>query len=198
MKKGIMIVSLEMSSQQIIDRLVANIGEVPLRALAEGIKSEGEMKGVFTAMNKLNKAALVIRDDLHDIASIVAAARAMAKSPEGLKVLFVDYIQLIRCDLTSHKDITREREVAEVSRRLRLLGLELGCVVFAITQLNEQGRARESRAIGQDATAVIIVKLTEDAGEREISIPIQRSGPCGVSAKLGFAGRTAKFFSLSK
>ena len=189
---------MEMSSQQIIDRLVASIGGVPLRALAEGVKSESEMRGVFTAMNKLNKAALVIRDDLHDIASIVAAARAMAKSPEGLKVLFVDYIQLIRCDLTSHKDITREREVAEVSRRLRLLGLELGCVVFAITQLNEQGRARESRAIGQDATAVIIVKLTEDPAEREISIPIQRSGPCGVSTKLGFAGRTAKFFSLSK
>ena len=41
MKKGIMIVSLEMSSQQIIDRLVANIGEVPLRALAEGIKKRG-------------------------------------------------------------------------------------------------------------------------------------------------------------
>lgn len=198
MKKGIMIVSLEMSSQQIIDRLVANIGEVPLRALAEGVKSESEMKGVFKAMNKLNKAALVIRDDLHDIASIVAAARAMAKSPEGLKVLFVDYIQLVRCDLTTHKDITREREVAEVSRRLRLLGLELGCVIFAITQLNEQGRARESRSIGQDATAVIIVKLTEDAGEREISIPIQRSGPCGVSTKMGFLGRLAKFFSLSK
>lgn len=198
MKKGVMIVSLEMSVQQIIDRLVSNIGGVPLRALAEGVKSEAEMRGVFTAMKVLTKAPLVIRDDLHDIASIVAAARAMAKSPEGLKVLFVDYIQLVRCDLTTHKDITREREVAEVSRRLRLLGLELGCVVFAITQLNEQGRARESRAIGQDATAVIIVKLTEDPAEREISIPIQRSGPCGVSTKLGFTGRLARFFSLTK
>ena len=193
-----MIVSLEMSAQQIIDRLVANLGEVSLRSLAEGVKSEGEMKGVFKAMTALNKVPLVIRDDLHDIASIVAAARAMAKSPEGLKILFVDYIQLVRCDLTTHKDITREREVAEVSRRLRLLGLELGCVVFAITQLNEQGRARESRAIGQDATAVIIVKLTEDPTEREISIPIQRSGPCGVSAKLGFSGKYAKFNSLGK
>jgi replicative DNA helicase len=198
MKKGILIVSLEMSNQQIIDRMVASGGDVPLRTLSEGVKTEGAMRGVYNAMVKLNEASLVIRDDLHDIASIVAAARAMAKSPEGLKALFVDYIQLIRCDLTSHKDITREREVAEVSRRLRLLGLELGCVVLAITQLNEQGRARESRAIGQDANAVIIVKLTEDSNEREISIPIQRSGPCGVSAKLGFSGRTAKFFSLSK
>jgi replicative DNA helicase len=193
-----MIVSLEMSAQQIIDRLVANLGEVSLRSLAEGVKSEGEMRGVFKAMNALNKVPIVIRDDLHDIASIVAAARAMGKSKDGLKILFVDYIQLVRCDLTSHKDITREREVAEVSRRLRLLGLELGCVIFAITQLNEQGRARESRAIGQDATAVVIVKLTEDAGEREISIPIQRSGPSGVSTKLGFSGRHAKFFSLPK
>ena len=112
-------------------------------------------------------------------------------------VLFVDYIQLVRCDLTSTKDATREREVAEVSRRLRLLGLELGCVVFAITQLNEQGRARESRAIGQDATAVIVVKLGDEAAtEREIAIPIQRSGPCGVSTTLGFDGRRATFHNV--
>jgi replicative DNA helicase len=193
MKKGILIVSLEMSTQQIIDRLVAKLGNVSLRSLAEGVKAQRDVQGVFRAVSALNKYPIVIRDDLHDIASITAAARAMAKGPDGLKVLFVDYIQLIRCDLTSHKDITREREVAEVSRRLRLLGLELGCVVFAVTQLNEQGRARESRAIGQDATAIIIVKLTEDAAEREINIPIQRSGPCGVGTKLNFNGRYATF-----
>jgi replicative DNA helicase len=115
----------------------------------------------------------------------------MAKSPDGLGVLFVDYIQLVRCDLG--KDSSREREVAEVSRSLRLLGIELGCLVISITQLNEQGKARESRAIGQDATAVMVVKLSDEAEFREISIPIQRNGPCGVSANLRFHGKTATF-----
>lgn len=195
-KRGILIVSLEMPAAQVIDRLVSKIGSVPLRNLAEGIKTEFASFGVVRAIQKLSNAALVIRDDLHDIASICAAARAMAKSPDGLGVLFVDYIQLVRCDLSSHKDITREREVAEVSRRLRLIGLELGCLVIAITQLNEQGRARESRAIGQDATAVLVVKLTDSPDIREISIPIQRSGPCGVTTSLRFSGKTASFASL--
>lgn len=195
-KKGMLIVSLEMPAAQVVDRLVAKLGQVSLRTLSEGVKSDYAIGGVMRAMGKLHDAPLIIRDDLHDIASICAAARAMAKSPQGLGVLFVDYIQLVRCDLSAHKDSTREREVAEVSRRLRLIGLELGCLVIAITQLNEQGRARESRAIGQDATAVLIVKLTEDPEEREISIPIQRSGPCGVKTSLKFYGKTATFSSL--
>ena len=125
--------------------------------------------------------------------SICATARAMAKSACGLGVVLVDYIQLVRCDLG--KDFTREREVAEVSRSLRLLGMETGALVIGITQLNEQGKARESRAIGQDATCVMVVKLTETQDVRTIGIPIQRSGPCGVEATLRFNGRTASFLS---
>jgi len=191
MNKGILVISLEMPANQIIDRLVARLGSVSLRALAEGAKHERDIRGVHSAIQKLNNSRLVVRDDLYDIANICATARAMAKSPDGLGVLFVDYIQLIRCDLG--KDSSREREVAEVSRSLRLLGIELGCLVISITQLNEQGKARESRAIGQDATAVMVVKLSDDAEFREIGIPIQRNGPCGVSANLRFTGKTATF-----
>lgn len=193
MEKGILIVSLEMPASQIIDRLVACIGQVPLRALAEGVKTERDMAGVQKALTKLHSSKLVIRDDLHDIASIIATARSMAKSPDGLGVLFVDYIQLIRCDLG--KDSTREREVAEVSRALRLIGLELGCLVISITQLNEQGKARESRAIQQDATVILAIKHDDEEGSeiRKILIPYQRNGPCGVQTTLRFSGRTASF-----
>lgn len=193
MEKGILIVSLEMPASQIIDRLVACIGQVPLRALAEGVKLERDMGGMQKALTKLHAAKLVIRDDLHDIASIIATARAMAKSPDGLGVLLVDYIQLVRCDLG--RESTREREVAEVSRALRLIGLELGCLVISITQLNEQGKARESRAIQQDATVIMAIKHDDEEGSelRKILIPYQRNGPCGVMTTLRFSGRTASF-----
>jgi replicative DNA helicase len=193
MEKGILIVSLEMPASQIIDRLVACIGQVPLRALAEGVKTERDMMGVQKALTKLHASKLIIRDDLHDIASIVATARAMAKSPDGLGVLLVDYIQLVRCDLG--RESTREREVAEVSRALRLIGLELGCLVISITQLNEQGKARESRAIQQDATVILAIKHDDEEGSelRKILIPYQRNGPCGVQTTLRFSGRTASF-----
>ena len=192
MKKGVLIISLEMPASQIIDRLVARLGNVSLRALAEGVKSEHELAGMQRALNVLHKAPLIIRDDLYDIGSICSVARAMSKSTMGLGVMFVDYIQLVRCELG--KDSTREREVAEVSRSLRLLGLELGCLVIGITQLNEQGKARESRAIQQDATCIMAIEI-DDEESRKVNIPFQRNGPCGVSTHLRFNGRTASFLN---
>jgi replicative DNA helicase len=188
-KSKVLVVSLEMPASQILDRIIAKQANVPLRTLAEGVKSEGELRRVGAVITNLARTGLVIRDDLYDLASICATARAMAKSG-GLQAVVVDYIQLVRHDMG--KDSTREREVAEVSRGLRLLAMELKCVLFAITQLNESGKARESRAIGQDATAVLVVKV-EDEEYREVSIPIQRNGPCGVSTSMRFNGRTASF-----
>jgi replicative DNA helicase len=192
MKKGVLIISLEMPASQIIDRLVARLGNVSLRALAEGVRSEGELAGMQRALNVLHKAPLIIRDDLYDIGSICSVARAMSKSTMGLGVMFVDYIQLVRCQLG--KDASREREVAEVSRSLRLLGLELGCLVIGITQLNEQGKARESRAIQQDATCIMAIEIDGEEN-RKVNIPFQRNGPCGVSTHLRFNGRTASFLN---
>lgn len=192
MKKGVLIISLEMPASQIIDRLVARLGNVSLRSLAEGVKTEGELTGMQKALNVLHKSNLIIRDDLYDVQSICAVARAMSKSTMGLGVMFVDYIQLVRCELG--REATREREVAEVSRSLRLLGLELGCLVIGITQLNEQGKARESRAIQQDATCVMAIEIDGEES-RKVSIPFQRNGPCGVSTHMRFNGRTASFLN---
>jgi replicative DNA helicase len=192
MKKGVLIISLEMPASQIIDRFVARLGNVSLRSLAEGVRTESELQGMQRALNVLHKAPLIIRDDLYDIGSICSVARAMSRSTMGLGVMFVDYIQLVRCDLG--KDSTREREVAEVSRSLRLLGLELGCLVIGITQLNEQGKARESRAIQQDATCIMAIEIDGEEN-RKVKIPFQRNGPCGVSTHLRFNGRTASFLN---
>lgn len=195
MKSGILIVTLEMPAAQIIDRLVSIIGQVPSRSLASGQLTEREMDGVGRAVSMLNLSDLVIRDDLYDIASICAAARSMAKGKSGLAVLLVDYIQLVRANHI--KSDNREREVAEVSRALRLLGLELGCLVIGITQLNKQGGSRESQSIEQDATCLMAVELEENQNERTIKIPRQRSGPSGVSTKMHFNGKTNSFACLA-
>lgn len=192
MKKGIMIVSLEMTASQILDKLVAKIGGVTLRVLSSKVKSHQDMAGIARAVSILDMADLTIRDDLHSITDIIGAARAVAKGPAGLGVLMVDYIQLVRADVG--KNANREREVAEVSRSLRLLSLELGCLVIGITQLNKQGGARESQSIEQDATSVLVVKLIEgEEDKRIVSIPFQRNGPCFVQTSLRFNGRTASF-----
>lgn len=184
-----------MPAAQIIDRLVAKIGKVCLRSLAEGIKADYEVAGVQKALSIISRANLIIRDDLHDLSSILSTARAVARQQNGLGILMVDYIQLVRCDMG--RESNREREVAEVSRGLRLLSIELNCLVIGITQLNEQGKARESRAIQQDATCIMSLRVPENEEEklhfREIVIPYQRNGVSGVMTTINFNGRCASF-----
>ena len=78
-----------------------------------------------------------------------------------------------------------------------MLAMELDCVVVALSQLNDDGKLRESRAIGQDATAVwAIGKHDGDESaddERTLYIPIQRNGQSGVSCQLEFLGQFAHF-----
>ena len=88
-KGKILVISLEMPASQILDRLVAKQANVSLRTLAEGVRNEGDFRRVATAISNLARTGLVVRDDLYDLASICATARAMAKSG-GLEAIVVD------------------------------------------------------------------------------------------------------------
>ena len=104
----------------------------------------------------------------------------------------VDYLQLIS---SGAKETSREREIAEVSRRLRLLALELQIPVVVLSQLNDQGYLRESRAIGHDADTVINIEDgdSENAFERNVVLVKNRNGRCGEKVKLNFYGEFMTF-----
>jgi replicative DNA helicase len=142
------------------------------------------------AIMKMSKWDLEIRDDCHTLGSIVASAR-MSHARKPITLMVVDYLQLVRGDRNNGD--SREREVAEVSRTLRLLALELNCVVVALSQLNDDGRLRESRAIGQDATAVWAVSDSSNEGHKSIQIPAQRNAESNVGCELEFRGEYASF-----
>ena len=74
-KSKVLIVSLEMPASQILDRIIAKQANVPLRTLAEGVKTEGELHRVARVITNLARTGLVIRDDLYDLASICATAQ---------------------------------------------------------------------------------------------------------------------------
>lgn len=200
-KNRILIVSLEMSAPQIIDRLVANQSGLTTKRLRAGrLQTEGELRAMEKAMNTLSEWNLVVRDDIQELSAIISTARAMAGQPKGLKVLMVDYLQLVK---VPRRDI-REQEVAEVSRALRLLALETGVLVLALIQLNSNGTARESAAIWMDATAIWNISSVNTAGElaekgdnsdesrRMIVIPFQRDDQSGVSCMVRFDGARAR------
>jgi replicative DNA helicase len=109
----------------------------------------------------------------------IDVARQRAGFAIGLIV--VDYTQLVSgSGKTSGEN--REREVAEVSRQLKQMAKELHLPVIALSQLNEQGKARESRAIAQDANLFLNITIPEEekpGANRIINIEKQRSGPRG-------------------
>jgi replicative DNA helicase len=187
---NILIVSLEMPAEQVFDRMIGYMANVPSCFLKDGIKSEWQEIAVTNAIKEINSFNVVIRDDLFDLPAIMSCARSMARSV-GLDYLVVDYIQLVRNPLG--KRDTREREVAHISQQLRLLANETKAVVIGISQLNKDGTTRGSSAIEMDATCVMNVQLEDSADRRRIEVPLQRQGPCGVKMEMAFAGHIGKF-----
>ncbi len=182
--------SLEMPSADVSEKLLARTSNVNLGRMFHRNFRDSDVASIKTAVETMSKWQLEIRDDCHDLGQILTAAR-LAHARKPLKMLVVDYLQLVKG--SRNNGDSREREVAEVSRQLRLLGLDLGCVVVALSQLNDDGRLRESRAIGQDATAVWAVRESQEEGCRDIYIPAQRNGESGVACELVFRGEYSSF-----
>lgn len=197
-----MIASLEMSAEQVTERIVARTSGVSTGRLKRREWTEHDMQRIGAAAARLATLPLVIRDDCHSLHQITAAARAVHAN-KGLRVLMVDYLQLVRGPSAE----LREQQVAAVSRELRLLALETGALVIGLAQLNKAGEARESSAIMMDATQFLTVRLVDTEGKpwrpdddeaeldetrRRIEICKQRDGSVG-HLLMGFDGAQAKF-----
>jgi replicative DNA helicase len=198
------ICSLEMPAGQITDRLLSADCKVGTKRLKQGALFKHEMERVEAGIQRIYRWPLVLRDDCHTLADIMAVARGV-HSAKGLRVLMVDYLQLV----TGPTHELREQQVAEVSRTLRLLAIETGALVIAITQLNKNGDARESSQVNMDATQVVTVSMVDvdgvrvakptedvelDQRHRRIDIGKQRDGVVGASLLLGFEGECARFY----
>lgn len=129
------------------------------------------------------------------IGQVNAVARRL-KQKHGIKVIVVDYIQLL-----SGKGDNREQEISNISKGLKSMALELDCAVLALSQLTDDGKLRESRAIGQDADT--IWKLVNEGEWQPIIQPVKlhvekcRDGATG-SVSLTFMKQFTRFECVSK
>ena len=207
--------SLEMSSQQLIDRLIAAEAKVNAWDWRVGrIKENSEDWGrIRDAYDRLSEAPIFIDDKAgNNILQMRSVARRL-KREHGLGLLIVDYLQLMVPTATRASD-SMVQQVTEISRSLKTLARELDVPVLALSQLSravEQRRGRprlsdlrDSGSIEQDADVVMFIHREDkmsDNNERpnvaEILIEKHRNGPVG-KIELYFDEKKASFHSLEK
>ena len=167
MDKAVAIFNLEMSAEQLLNRIISAVGGIDGYKLQTGNMQERDWKRYNEAMNELGDTNLVIEDDLSvTLPEIKAKCRRLAKSPKGLGLVVIDYLQLVT---TGNKRVeSRQVEVSEISRALKTMASELKVPVIALSQLSRNAEKRESNmpmladlresgSIEQDADMVLFV-----------------------------------------
>lgn len=210
--KSVLIFSLEMSSQQLVDRMLSAESRVNAWNLRTGrLSSDREFSQLRDSLDKLAKAKIYIDDQPGNSIVRMKALSRRLKAEKGLDLIVVDYLQLMT---TSKNYDSMVNQVTEISRSLKGLAKELDVPVLALSQLSRAVESRggkprlsdlrDSGSIEQDADVVMFIH-SEDRGKEasektniaEILVEKHRNGPTG-KVELYFDEKTTTFLNLEK
>ena len=213
-KHGItsVIFSLEMSRNEIVMRLLSAEAQVSLQHMRSGTMTEADWAKMANKMGVVSEAPLFIDDSPNMTLMEIRAKCRRLKQRHNLKLVVVDYLQL----MTSGKRVeSRQQEVSEFSRSLKLLAKELEVPVIAISQLNrgpEQRQdkrpmlsdLRESGSLEQDADMVVLLhredfyeRESPRAGEADFIVAKHRNGPT-ANITVAFQGHYSRFVDMAR
>jgi replicative DNA helicase len=152
--------TLEMMAREVFGRLVSVIGRVNFESISKpATAKKHELEKIQNTTGSLMESELYLDPaETPTLETIRTEALRIRDATGSLDLIVVDYIQLVEGN--RNRNDTRETEIAKVSRGLKRLAKELNCPVITASQLNDDGKTRESRAIVQDADALIFI--TED------------------------------------
>lgn len=212
--------SLEMSSEQLVYRMISAESEIENRSLKNGNLEKYEWQKVMSISSKLSKSKIYIDDTPSlSIFELKTKCRRL-KSKHNIEMLVIDYLQLMVGDV-SKKNFNREQEIASISRTLKNIAKELNIVVVALSQLSRAVESRggtkkpqlsdlrESGAIEQDADMVILLYrpeyygITEDEngnsteGKAELIIAKNRNGAL-QNIQIEYLNKFTKFSDLQE
>ena len=203
--KDVMFVSLEMSETQLIQKLLANKSYVNTYRMRKGNLDEKDFDKIFKASNEILKLKLNISTKVRTVNQLEVRTKKL-KNKGKLDLIIIDYIQLLK---SGEKFNNREQEVADISRRLKLLSLELNIPIIALCQLNRNANSgeptladlRESGSLEQDADNILFLYYDNDqdadSGTVTIKLAKQRAGDIG-KIKIRFLKAVSTFVNLTR
>ena len=206
-KKGVItyFCSLEMSKKQLGNRLISSRTNIDSHRIRSGWLESEDFQKIVIAMDELSKLKLLIDTQSKTVQDIEIKAYEL-KEKQNIGLIIIDYLQLLK---SKNKFNIREQEVAEISRKLKLLSRDLNIPVIALCQLNRESLKRtrptnadlrESGSLEQDADNIIFIYADDEEREKkvvetEIIVSKQRNGPTGT-IKLKYDKKTMTFRNL--
>ena len=204
------IFSLEMSSQQLVSRLLCSEAHIDAHRFRTGYLNRDEWARLAEGLHRLAESRIYIDDTPGITVTEMRAKSRRLKQEHGLDMLLVDYLQLIQ---GRGRNESRTNEVSQISRDMKMLAKELNVPVIALSQLSRAPETRtdhrpqlsdlrESGSIEQDADVVAFIyreemygATDENAGVAELIIGKQRNGPTGI-VRLAFLKEFTRFENL--
>lgn len=211
LKKPVAFFSLEMSKEQLVQRMLCSQARVDAHKVRSGYLAPSDWPKLTSAAGRLSGSSIFI-DDTPAISALELRAKARRlKSHHDIQLIVLDYLQLMRGNT---KTDNRQQEISEISRSIKALARELSIPIIALSQLSRAVESRqdhrpqlsdlrESGAIEQDADVVVLMMreeyynpTEENRGVAEINIAKQRNGPVGT-VKLAFIKEYMRFENLA-
>lgn len=210
-RKGgpVLFFSHEMSASEIGGRALASMARVGLTDIQAGPNQEYQWRKMAAATNDVRNHKFFITDRPMDMDRMRAIARGWRRAnPDGVGMIVVDYLQLV--EVERQKGVNREQEVAGLSRRLKNLARETGCVSLVLSQLNRNVESREDKrprvsdlresgAIEQDADLILLLyrpwvyDTTKSPADAQIIVGANRHGPMPVVVPCKFSPEQTRF-----
>ncbi len=213
-KKSVAIFNMEMGAEQLVTRMLSSVGQVTGDKLKTGNLEHNDWKKINEAISRLADSKIFIDDNAgQTVAEIRSKCRRLKSSTDGLDVVIIDYLTLIQSATKGGSmGQNRQQEVADISRALKTMAMELEIPVIALSQLSrgiEQrtdkkpmlSDLRESGAIEQDADLVAFLHCSDEEKEKEDSlmelvIRKHRNGPL-KDIPLIFQRATSTFVNVA-
>lgn len=213
-KKSVVIFNMEMGAEQLVTRMLSSVGQVTGDKLKTGNLEHNDWKKINEAISRLADSKIFIDDNAgQTVAEIRSKCRRLKSSSDGLDVVIIDYLTLIQSATKGGSmGQNRQQEVADISRALKTMAMELEIPVIALSQLSrgiEQrtdkkpmlSDLRESGAIEQDADLVAFLHCSDEEKEKEDSlmelvIRKHRNGPL-KDIPLIFQRATSTFVNVA-